>query len=95
MRVFIASWDRCCSELGRHERALAEYTLAAGLDTRNPEFMFNRAALQRYFGDIDGAEQGFDAVIKLRPSEYEAYTALVQLCPDRPPSAITLPSCAT
>ena len=68
-------------QLGRHERALAEYTLAAGLDTRNAGVPFNRAALQRYFGDIDGAEQGFDAVIKLRPSEYEAYTARAQLRP--------------
>ena len=79
MRVFIASWDRCCCSWAGTTRALAQYTLAAGLDTRNPEFIFNRAAMQRYFGDIDGAEQGFDAVIKLRPSEYEAYNARAQL----------------
>ena len=38
-----------------------------------PEHHFNRAAVQRYFGDIGGAEAGFDAAIAINPDEYEAY----------------------
>ena len=66
-------------QLGRHDHALAQYSRAVELASDNPEYRYNQAAMLRYFGDIGGAEAGFDAVITLRPTEFEAYNARAQL----------------
>ena len=59
-------------QFGRHEEALAHCSRAVELDRGNPEFRYNEAALQRYFGDVAAAEAGFDAVIALDATQYEA-----------------------
>lgn len=65
--------------LGEHRKALVHYSRAIELDGRRADFHFNRAALQRYLGDMEGAEAGFDAVIALKPDEFEAYNGRAQL----------------
>jgi tetratricopeptide (TPR) repeat protein len=73
-------------QFGQYERALMHCSRAAELDRGNPEFRYNEAALQRYFGDVEAAEAGFDAVIALDGTFYEAYNARAQLrtqCRDR------------
>jgi tetratricopeptide (TPR) repeat protein len=65
--------------LGDYHNALVHYSRAIELDGRRADFHFNRAALQRYLGDIEQAEAGFDAVIALKPDEFEAYNGRAQL----------------
>jgi tetratricopeptide (TPR) repeat protein len=65
--------------LADYPAALRHFSRAVELEPRNPEFVFNRAALLRYMGDAAGAEAGFDAVIALKPDEYEAYNARSQV----------------
>jgi Flp pilus assembly protein TadD len=68
-----------CNQLGDYPGALRHFSRAVDLEPRNPEFLFNRAALQRYMGDAAGAEAGFDAVVALKPDEYEACNARSQV----------------
>jgi len=65
--------------LGDQAHALIHYTKAIELDADNAEHYFNRAAVQRYFGDVAGAEAGFDATIALKPDEFEAYNGRAHL----------------
>lgn len=65
--------------LGEHESSLAHYARAIELDAGIAEFHYNKAAVQRFLGDIDGAESGFDTALALKPDEYEAYNARAQL----------------
>lgn len=66
-------------QLGDNAGALVHYTKAIELDGSKAEHYFNRAAVQRYFGDVDGAETGFDKAIALKPDEFEAYNARAHL----------------
>jgi len=65
--------------LGDNASALIHYTKAIDLDPASAEHHFNRAAVQRYFGDVAGAEAGFDAAIALKPDEFEAYSGRANL----------------
>ena len=65
--------------LGDQSGALAQYSRATELDDRIAEFHFNKAAVQRYLGDAAGSEVSFDAVLHLKPHEFEAYTGRSQL----------------
>lgn len=53
--------------------ALAAYERAIALAPDEPHFRFNRAAVRRFLGDLEGAEQDYDRVIFLRRDDYEAY----------------------
>ena len=61
------------SQANDHRQALAAYNQAISLSPDNPLFLFNRAAVCRYLGKLDDAEQDYDRVIALRPDDYEAY----------------------
>ncbi len=65
--------------LGDQASALFHYTKAIELDAGNADHYFNRAAVQRYLGDVAGAEAGFNQAIALKPDEYEAYNGRAQL----------------
>jgi len=54
-------------------RALAAYEQAVMLAPNNPHFMFNRATVYRFLGQLAEAEADYDRVIALRPADYEAY----------------------
>lgn len=55
------------------QRALAVYDQAVSLASDNPHFLFNRAAVRRFVGQLAEAESDYDRVISLRPADYEAY----------------------
>ncbi len=56
-----------------HARALASYDAALLQDPGNAQYRYNRAAVRRFLGDMQGAEQDYDCVIAARPDDYEAY----------------------
>jgi Sulfotransferase family len=56
-----------------HARALASYDAALAQDADNAQYRYNRAAVRRFLGDLEGAEQDYDRAIALRPTDYEAY----------------------
>jgi tetratricopeptide (TPR) repeat protein len=53
--------------------AVADYEHALRLDSRNPAYFFNRAAVRRFLGDLAGAEDDYDRVIAATPGDAEAY----------------------
>jgi len=86
LRFKVTGDARLHSELGsaflsvrQYDAALHHFSQAVELDRSSSEFQYNKAALLRFLGDIDGAEAGFDAVIALKPTEYEAYNVRSQL----------------
>jgi tetratricopeptide (TPR) repeat protein len=54
-------------------RALAAYDRAVALEPRNPRFLYNRAAVRRFLGLLADAEDDYDRVIALQPTDLEAY----------------------
>ncbi len=61
------------SRAGDQHRALAAFERATALSPAEPHFTFNRATVRRFLGDLEGAEQDYDRVIALRPTDYEAF----------------------
>jgi tetratricopeptide (TPR) repeat protein len=60
------------SRAGDQERALAAFDAAASLAPDNAHYLFNRAAVRRFLGQLSEAEQDYDRVIELRPTDFEA-----------------------
>ncbi|MFI4866447.1 MAG: tetratricopeptide repeat-containing sulfotransferase family protein [Steroidobacterales bacterium] len=61
------------SHANDQHRALAAYDQAVALAPGNPLFVFNRATVRRFLGQLAEAEADYDRVIALNPSDYEAY----------------------
>lgn len=55
------------------QHALAAYDQAVMLAPNNPHFIFNRATVYRFLGQLTEAESDYDRVIALKPADYEAY----------------------
>jgi tetratricopeptide (TPR) repeat protein len=55
------------------QRALAAYQQALALAPGNVRFLFNRATVRRFLGQLPEAEADYDRVIALNPADYEAY----------------------
>ncbi len=71
-----AAWDAIGtlrSYLGEQHRALAACDRAVELASHQPQFRYNRAAVRRFVGDLEGAEEDYDRVIALKPLDYEAH----------------------
>lgn len=71
-----AVWDvigSICSYANDQTRALAAYDQAVALAPRVPHFLYNRASVRRFLGDLEGAEADCDRVIAMRPTDFEAY----------------------
>lgn len=58
---------------GEQACALAAFERAIALAPNEPHFVFNRATVRRFLGDLEGAEQDYDRVIALEPTDCEAY----------------------
>lgn len=56
-----------------HARALASCDAALAQDAGNAQYLYNRAAVRRFLGELEGAEQDYDCAIAARPTDYEAY----------------------
>jgi tetratricopeptide (TPR) repeat protein len=61
------------SHANDQQRALAAYDAALALAPANPLFIFNRAAVRRFLGQLAEAEADYDRVLALSPHDYEAY----------------------
>lgn len=61
------------SHANEQRRALAAYDQAVALAPDNPLYVFNRATVRRYLGQLAEAEADYDRVIALNPADYEAY----------------------
>ena len=61
------------SRAGDQPRALSAFDAAVGLAPQNPHYLFNRAAVRRFLGQLDEAEQDYDRVIDLKPADFEAH----------------------
>ncbi|HZO21170.1 MAG TPA: sulfotransferase [Steroidobacteraceae bacterium] len=72
------------SATGEQHRALQAYNRAIALDPQQAVFWFNRAAVRRFLGDLDGAEADYDRCIALRPEDHEAYLNRSELRRQRP-----------
>jgi tetratricopeptide (TPR) repeat protein len=53
--------------------ALVAYEEALRLDPGSPAYLFNRAAVRRFLGNLTGAEADYDRVIVATPDDAEAY----------------------
>ncbi len=54
-------------------QALEAFDRAVALAPDNPHFLFNRATVHRFLGQLIEAERDYDRVIALKPDDYEAY----------------------
>jgi tetratricopeptide (TPR) repeat protein len=54
-------------------RALLAFDQAVKLAPLNPHFIFNRATVHRFLGNLAEAESDYDRVIALKAADYEAY----------------------
>jgi len=61
------------SRANDQQRALSAYERAVTLAPNNPHFIFNRATVYRFLGQLAEAEADYDRVIALKPADYEAY----------------------
>jgi tetratricopeptide (TPR) repeat protein len=74
------------SRAGDQPRALAAFEQAIALAPGEPHFLFNRATVQRFLGNLEAAERDYDLVIRHKPEDYEAYLNRSELrvqSPDR------------
>ena len=55
------------------------YDRAVALAPQSSQFIFNRASVRRFIGDMEGAETDYDRVIARTPSDYEAYKNRAEL----------------
>jgi tetratricopeptide (TPR) repeat protein len=58
---------------GDQHTALEAFEQAAALAPDNAHFVFNRATVRRFLGQLAAAEADYDRVIALRPADFEAY----------------------
>jgi len=61
------------SRNGDQAGALKAYEKAIALAPDEPHYLFNRATVRRFAGDLEGAEADYDRVVALRPRDYEAH----------------------
>ncbi len=60
-------------------RALLAFDQAVKLAPLNPHFIFNRATVHRFLGNLAEAESDYDRVIALKARDYEAYKNRTEL----------------
>ena len=60
------------SSIGDQNVAVEAYSRAIALDPREATYWFNRAAVERFVGELDKAEADYDQAILLKPNDCEA-----------------------
>jgi tetratricopeptide (TPR) repeat protein len=61
------------SRAGDQPRALGAFDAAVSVAPDNAHYLFNRAAVRRFLGQLSEAEQDYDRVLELRPADFEAH----------------------
>tara|TARA_R110000751_G_scaffold55606_4_gene119337 strand:+ start:128805 stop:130379 length:1575 start_codon:yes stop_codon:yes gene_type:complete len=61
------------NKLGEFQSSLECFQQALTIQPNNPQTLFNLASVQRYMGKIEEAQNSFDQLIKLDPSDSEAW----------------------
>lgn len=69
------------TQLGHREAALQRYLTAIELQPDDARHYYNAACLQRSLGDLEQAEQNFDAAIARNPKDYESWKIRSDLRP--------------
>lgn len=69
------------TQLGHRETALQRYLTAIELQPDDARHYYNAACLQRSLGDLEQAEQNFDAAIAHNPKDYESWRIRSDLRP--------------
>ncbi len=67
------------SRAGKHETALVNFRQATALRPDDASFQFNLAASLKFTGDLDGAEQAYEAAVAAAPESPRAHWALANL----------------
>jgi Flp pilus assembly protein TadD len=67
------------SRTGYHKKAAEAFRQAVNLAPGNPAFQFNLASSLQFNGDFDGAEQAYEATIRLSPRFYKSHSAVAYL----------------
>jgi hypothetical protein len=62
-----------CSLLGEYADARGHYDRAIALLSAQPRYWYNRAAVRRFLGELDGAEHDYDHAIRLGFGDAMAY----------------------
>jgi tetratricopeptide (TPR) repeat protein len=65
-------------------RALEAYDEAARREPQEPRYLYNRAAVRRFLGQLEQAELDYDRLIELDPGECEAWLSRTELRRQRP-----------
>jgi tetratricopeptide (TPR) repeat protein len=55
-----------------HHSALLSFDAAVKQQPDNAQFLYNRATVRRFLGDLEGAERDYDEAIGLAPTDFEA-----------------------
>jgi tetratricopeptide (TPR) repeat protein len=61
------------TQLEDYARARAAYDKAVTGDPANARYLYNRAAVRRFLGDLEAAESDYDRIIDLDPRDSEAW----------------------
>jgi tetratricopeptide (TPR) repeat protein len=74
------------TQLGRRDKAMELYQLAARLEPQVAVHFYNVACMQRSLGELESAETNYDQAIRLNAADYESYkirSDLRQQTPER------------
>ncbi|GAC1331595.1 MAG: hypothetical protein NVSMB15_06110 [Steroidobacteraceae bacterium] len=71
--LFFDALGSIFSQANDQRSALTAFDQAVILAPDNPHFIFNRATVYRFLGQLALAEADYDRVIALKPDDYEAY----------------------
>jgi tetratricopeptide (TPR) repeat protein len=67
------------TQLEDFPKALEAYDEAARREPHDPRYLYNRAAVRRFMGELEEAERDYDQLIELDPGECEAWLSRADL----------------
>lgn len=71
--VLLDTVGNLSSRFSQYDRALIAFEKATRLEPSNPHYVFNLGITRQVLGDLVGAEECFDTVAALDPSDYEVH----------------------
>ncbi|MEM8937551.1 MAG: sulfotransferase [Pseudomonadota bacterium] len=71
------------ARVGDHDRAISFFRRAVALDESQPGYLYNLGSAEQFVGDLNGAEETFNKLLTIEPSNVRALSALVQMTKQR------------